>query len=212
VSEPTATQLGAGRTVSRRGFVALMGGSIGAASLLSACGDSSASAETSEFGSGDAGIINYLLTLEYTLANFYKQLKSSTLFSAAERNALAKFGEQEEEHAAALVRQVEKAGGEPVGQPQAKFSLKTGPGTLEVANKLENTIAGAYLGQLPQVESDSLRQKLLEIHSVEGKHAASIAYLQKKPVTPDGAFAKPSTVVAVMAAMKPYLGASSGSA
>jgi rubrerythrin len=196
----------ANSSVSRRGFIALAGGSIGVASLLSACGDSSASAETSEFGGGDVGIANYLLTLEYTLADFYDELQSSTLFTAPERKALGKFGEQEEEHAASIVRQLKRIGGDAAAKPQTTFALKTDSGTLEIANKLENSIAAAYLAQLPNVEDGSLRQKLVEIHSVEGKHAASIAYLQKKPVTPDGAFAKPATVEEVMATMKPYLG------
>lgn len=196
-------------SVSRRGFIALAGGSIGAASLLSACGsDSSANAETSEFGSGDDGILNFLLTLEYTLADFYGQLKASKLFTPSERKALGKFGEQEEEHADAIVRQLKKTAASPVDKPKTTFALKTDAGTLEIANKLENAIAGAYLGQLPHVEGDSLRQKLVEIHSVEGKHAASIAYLQEEPVTPDGAFAKAATVEEVMATMKPYLGES----
>jgi rubrerythrin len=199
-----------GPSVSRRGFIALAGGSIGAGALLSACG-SSADAETSEFGSGDAGILNYLLTLEYALADFYKQLKAGNLFTVAERRALGKFGEQEEEHADAIVRQLKKLGADPVSTPQTTFALNTDAGTLEIANKLENTIAAAYLGQLPHVEGDSLRQKLVEIHSVEGKHAASIAYLQKKPVTPDGAFAKPATVEAVMQTMRPYLGEAASS-
>lgn len=205
VSEQTTHRVNAG-SVSRRGFIALAGGSIGAASLLSACGDDSAAgAETSEFGSGDAGILNFLLTLEYTLTDFYSQVKSSTLFTAPERKALGEFGETEEDHAAALVRQLEKIGAEPTSKPQAKFSLTTDTATLELANELENTVAAAYLGQLPHVEGESLRQKLVEIHSVEGRHAAAIAYLQKKPVTPDGAFAKPSDVKKVMAVFNPHL-------
>lgn len=192
--------------VSRRGFIVLAGGSIGVATLLAACGgDSTANAETSEFGSGDSGILNYLLTLEYALADFYGQLVSSKLFTSPERKALGQFGEQEREHAAAIVRQLKKIGAKPASKPQTTFALQTDAATLEIANKLENTIAAAYLGQLPHVEGESLRQKLVEIHSVEGNHAASIAYLQKKPVTPDGAFAKPATVEEVMAAMKPYL-------
>lgn len=196
-------------SVSRRGFIAVAGSSIGAAALLSACGgDSSANAETSEFGSGDVGILNYLLTLEYTLADFYGQLEGSKLFTPAERRTLGKFGEQEEEHADAIVRQLKKLSADPVSKPQTTFALKTDAGTLEIANTLENAIAAAYLGQLPHVEGASLRQKLVEIHSIEGRHAASIAYLQEEPVTPDGAFAKPATVEDVMKTMKPYLGES----
>jgi rubrerythrin len=199
-------------TQTRRGFIALAGGSLGAASLLSACGsDSTANAETSEFGSGDAGILNYLLTLEYTMVDFYKELETSNLFSEAERKALGKFGTQEEEHAAALVRQLKKIDAEPVAKPKTKFALETGPGTLETAEKLEGGMAGAYLGQLPKVEGESLRQKLAEIHSVEGRHSAAIAYIQQRPVTPDGTFAKPLNVDSVMVKFKPFLASGSES-
>ncbi|MET0557990.1 MAG: ferritin-like domain-containing protein [Solirubrobacterales bacterium] len=192
--------------VSRRGFLAVAGGSVAAASFLNACGeDSSASAETGEFGDGDVGILNYLLTLEYVLADFYKGLTNSTLFNEAERAALGEFGEQEEKHAEALVRQIEKADGEPAPKPKTKFELRLNAATLELASKLENAIAAAYLGQLPKVDSDDLRAKLLEIHSVEGRHAAAMEYLQGKPVTPDGSFAKPATVKETMAVMKPYI-------
>jgi len=198
----------ANQSFSRRGFIAVAGTSLGGVSLLSACGDSSANAETADFGSGDAGILNYLLTLEYTLADFYTQLKASNLFNAAERKGLWEFGEEEEEHADAIVRQLKKLSADPVAKPKTTFALKTDADTLEIANTLENTIAAAYLGQLPHVQGASLRQKLVEIHSVEGRHAASIAYLQEEPVTPDGAFAKPATVEGVMKTMKPYLGES----
>jgi rubrerythrin len=205
-NEQSGTGAVPGRAVSRRGFLAAAGGSVAAASLLSACGgDSSASAETGEFGSGDVGILNYLLTLEYVLADFYEHLLHSTLFTEAERKALGEFGVQEEKHAELLVRQIEKAGGEPGSKPKTKFKLQENTATLELASKLENAAAAAYLGQLPNVEDDDLLTKLLEIHSIEGRHAAAFNALQQKPVTPDGAFAKPQTVDQVMGVFKPYM-------
>jgi rubrerythrin len=194
------------RAVSRRSFMALAGGSAAAVSLLSACGDeSNASEETGEFGDGDIGVLNFLLTLEYLEAAFYKDLVNSTLFDAAERKALGKFGKQEEEHIAALVEEVEKLGGDPAAPVKTKFSLETNAATLELASELENLGAAAYLGQLAIVESASAQKKLIEIHTVEGRHAAAINYLLKTPVTPDGAFAKPAKAKDVLAAVKPYM-------
>jgi rubrerythrin len=186
--------------------MALAGGSVAAATALAACGgESSANAETADFGDGDAGILNYLLTLEYLLADFYSDLSSSTLFSPGAQKALGKFGTQEEEHAGRLVRLIEKSGGQPGSKPQSKFALKTESGTLEIASDLENAAAAAYLGQLPNIEDEGVLQKVLEIHSVEGRHAAAIDYLLGRDMTPDGTFAKPATVKSVMAVMKPYM-------
>lgn len=191
--------------LSRRGFIA-GGSAAAAAALLTACGDeSSAQAETARFGEGDLGILNYLLTLEYLQAAFYVDLVASKLFDKSARKALGKFGEQEELHAEALVKQIEKLDGEPASKPPANFSLKDETTTLELGSKLENTAAAAYLGQLPNAESEDVRSKLLEIHSVEGRHAAAIDYLLDEGATPDGAFAKPMTVKAVMAVMKPHM-------
>ncbi len=194
-------------SVSRRGFIALAGSSVAAGSLLSACGgDSSASAdETSQFGDGDVGILNFLLSLEYLQVAFYAELAKSNRLSPPGRKAIGgKFGEEEEEHVEALTKAVEKLGGEPPAKPQPSFSLKTDTGALETASKLEDITAASYLGQLPNVESDSVLSTLLSIHSVEGRHAAAIAELLEASLTPDGAFAKPATVKEALKAVKAY--------
>lgn len=193
--------------VSRREFIGLAGGSAGAAAVLSACGSdsSTASSETSEFGDGDVGILNYLLTIDYVQAAFYKALVSSTLFAEAERNALGEFGKQEEDHILALTKRVEELGGDAKPKPRTKFELNTGPATLEVASRLEDTGAAAYRAQLPNIEDEGARDMVVTIHTVEGRHAAAINYLIQKPITPDGAFAKPASVKHTMEVLKPYL-------
>jgi rubrerythrin len=199
----------ADRSLSRRKLMALAGGSVAAASVLAACGsDSSASAtaaETSKFGDGDVGILNYALTLEHLEVDFYADLVKSNRLTAAARKALGKFGEEEEEHVSSLTQAIEKLGGDPAAKPKTKFSLNTDTGTLELASRLENLGAAAYLGQLPNIESNSVLTTVLTIHSVEGRHAAAINRLLKKTPTPDGAFAKPATAKRVLAAVKPFI-------
>jgi rubrerythrin len=195
------------RPVSRRQFIGLAGGSLAAASLLSACGDDSSAqaSTTAAFGAGDVGILNYGLTLEYTLAAFYKDLVKGDLFGGEKQITLEKFGSQEEDHAAALVKQIEKLGGKPIAEPQTDFSPGSETDALELASTLENAVAAAYLGQLPNLKSETARSKLLEIHSVEGRHAAAVAYLLEEDATPDGPFAEPASVESVMDTVGPYM-------
>lgn len=194
-------------TLSRRNFIALAGGSAAAASLLTACGSDSADAaeETAKFGDGDVGILNYALTLEYLEAAFYAAAFNSNLLTGRAASELGEFGQEEEEHASALIKEIEKLDGDPAPKPETSFPLETEAGVLELADELENLGAAAYLGQLPNIESDSALATVLSIHSVEGRHAAVLNLLQKEPVSPDGAFAKPATVKAVLKAVEPYM-------
>jgi rubrerythrin len=195
-------------SLSRRKFLATAGASVAGASLLAACGSNGgAPSETAKFGDGDVGILNYALTLEHLQAAFYADLVESTLLTAAARQALAKFGKEEEEHVSVLTKTIEELGGDPAPKPKANFSLETDAGTLELASTLENIGAAAYLGQLPHIESDSVLETVLTIHSVEGRHAAAMNRLHEKPVTPDGAFAKPARVTTVLKTVEPFMGA-----
>ena len=193
--------------LSRRKFIVLAGGSVAAAPLLAGCGSSAnaGDGETSEFGDGDVGILNYMLTLEHLQADFYAELAKSSFFGPTGRKALGKFGEEENEHISSLTKEVEKLGGEPVAKPETKFSLKSENSTLELASELENVGAAGYLGQLAKIESDPVLKTVLSIHSVEGSHAAAINELLGEEFTPDGAFAKPQTAESVLAAMEPFM-------
>src|SRR5690349_6493843 len=87
--------------VSRRKFMALTGGSAAMGAVLAACGSddkngntsssmSSTSSSTTDtrppadvFGSGDLGILNYALTLEYLETAFYADVVKSGLFKGS---------------------------------------------------------------------------------------------------------------------------------
>jgi hypothetical protein len=90
-------------------------------------------------------------------------------------------------------------------QPEGKFPIENATQVAELAYTVENLGASAYLGQAPNIQSAEVLAAALAIHSVEARHAATLGTLVKKSITPDGAFAKPADMSAVLAAVKPFL-------
>ncbi len=209
--------------VSRRKFMALSGGSAAAAAFLAACGsdDSSstmatttgadetggsmADSETAQFGKGDLGIVNYALTLEYLEAAFYADVVKSGLFKGAELKAIEKFGQEEAEHVEALTQAAKALGGKPAAEPKAEFPLDDAMEVVELAGTVENLGAAAYLGQAANIKSPEVLASALAIHSVEGRHAATLNGMLGVSITPDGAFAKPADVQTVLKSVEPFI-------
>ena len=207
--------------VSRRRFLALAGGSSAAAAFLAACGsdggtgstmDSTGSmgggmggGETAQFGKGDLGIVNYALTLEYLEAAFYAEVVKSGLFKGAELEAIEKFGQEEAEHVVALSKAAEALGGKPAAEPKTEFPLEDAQAVVELAGTVENLGAAAYLGQAPRISSPEILNSALAIHSVEGRHAATLNTMLGEPITPDGPFAVPADAPTVLKAVEPFI-------
>jgi hypothetical protein len=156
-------------------------------------------------GSGDVAIVNYALTLEYLETSFYQKVVSSGLLKGAELTLAKHFGEEEAEHVAALTAAVKNLGGTPVAQPQTVFPLKSRTAVLQLAATVENLGAAAYLGQAGNIKSKEILAAALSIHSVEARHAATLNKALGLSVTPDGAFAKPASMQAVLKAVQPFI-------
>ncbi len=205
--------------VSRRRFLAVGGGSTALAAFLAACGDdggttmttmtdsmgSGGAGETARFGKGDVGILNYALTLEYLETAFYADVVKTGLFKGADLETIRKFGREEAEHVEALKAAVKQLGGKPAPEPKAEFPLKSAKSVLELAATVENLGAAAYLGQAPNIQSPEVLASALAIHSVEGRHAATLNTLLGESITPDGAFGKPADVKTVLRSVEPFL-------
>jgi rubrerythrin len=161
--------------------------------------------ETAEFGKGDVGILNYALTLEYLETAFYADVVKSGLFKGAELETIRKFGREEAEHVQALTAAVKSLGGKPAPEPKTEFPLKSAKSVLELAGTVENLGAAAYLGQAANIESPEVLASALAIHSVEGRHAATLNTLLGESVTPDGAFAVPADVKTVLKSVEPFI-------
>lgn len=204
--------------VNRKRFLKMAGGA-GAASfgafVLAACGSSKSSttASTASVASStsasatktDIGILNYALTLEYLEREFYKKVIAAGIFKGSVGALIKDFGSQEATHVEALKGAVEKMGGTPAANPNGKFPINSASQVANLAYEVENLGAAAYLGQAPLIQSPEVLAVALAIHTVEARHAASIATLVKKSITPDGAFAKPDEMSTVLTAVKPFL-------
>jgi Ferritin-like domain len=207
--------------VDRKRFLKMVGAG-GAASfgafVLAACGSSSSSSNSTatkasaaatgtsnSSGTSDVAILNYALTLEYLETEFYAKVIAAGLFSGKVGSLVKSFGAQEASHVVALKGAVVKFGGTPVAKPVGKFPITSASQVAELAYTVENLGAAAYLGQAANIQSPEVLASALAIHSVEARHAATFGTLVKKPVTPNGAFAKPADMSMVLAAVKPFL-------
>ena len=128
------------------------------------------------------------------------------MFSGKVGVLIKDFGGQEATHVEALKGAVQKLGGSPAANPNGKFPVDNATQVANLAYTVENLGAAAYLGQAPHIQSPEVLATALAIHTVEARHAATLATLVKKSVTPDGAFAVPAEMSTVLAAVKPFLG------
>jgi rubrerythrin len=207
---------------SRKRFLKMVGGAgaAGAFSIfLAACGSDDESdttgASTSEDSGaaastkGDLAIVNYALTLEYLEAAFYQDVLKSGQVKDPKIGAAAKMIlANEQEHVAALKATAEKLGGPAAKKPKTDFTsvIDAGPDKiLETAATVENLGASAYLGQADKIKSKEVLAAALSIHTVEGRHAALLNFVTGKSITPDGPFAKPSSMDEVLKQVKPFL-------
>ncbi|MGI8632468.1 MAG: ferritin-like domain-containing protein [Solirubrobacterales bacterium] len=207
--------------VSRKRFFRLMGGTGAAGALavvVAACGDDEEEAgsgdtgsETgdadalAQFGEGDIGIANYALTLEYLEADFYSKAAESGMLKGAALELGKSFGEHEQAHVEALEKMIKDAGGTPADKPKTEFPLDSQDQILELAATVENLGAAAYLGQAANIESEDILAAALSIHTVEGRHAAALNKTIGKPITPDGAFAKPASAQEVLDEVQQFI-------
>jgi len=214
----------------RKRFLRMAGKSMGSAAaatglaaFIAACGSSSKKSNTSAAkpsttktstsststgssgtATGDAAIVDYALTLEYLEAAFYKKVIASGLFSGSTLSTIKTFGAEEEQHVLALMR-VASSLGHPVKEPKTKFPIHSAAQVTSLAATVENLGAAAYLGQAPRIQSKEILAAALAIHTVEGRHAATLNALLHKSPTPNGAFAKPMSMAQVLPIVKPFI-------
>ncbi len=183
-------------------FIAACGGSSNTTPATSSSASGGAAAPKST--SGDLGIVNYALTLEYLEAQFYDKVIASHLFNGSVLSTIKSFGAEEHQHVAAL-KKVASSLGTPAAKPTGKFPINSASQVAKLAATVENLGASAYLGQAPRIQSKEILAAALAIHTIEARHAATLNSVLKMSPTPDGAFAKPMSMNQVLAAVKPFI-------
>jgi hypothetical protein len=156
---------------------------------------------------GDLGILNFALTLEYLESYFYNTVAKTAGLSGDAKSLASLIAGHEAKHVAALTAAISGAGGTPVSSPKFVFpaSTKTQHGFLMLASVLENTGVSAYNGQGPNLMSKAILGTAGSIVQVEARHAAAINYMIGLSPTPDGGFDLPLTKAAVLKAVTPLI-------
>ena len=148
------------------------------------------------FGSGDVGILNFALTLEYLEREFYNEAakndRKNKFLDGLEKQFLQAVVKDERKHVAFLEGALGSAA---VKQPKFKFGKTTSDkkAFLKTAFALENTGVGAYSGQAFNIASPENLGYALSIVTIEARHSGLVGALLRgsKGVTINGAFDKP---------------------
>jgi len=154
--------------------------------------------------SGDVGILNFALTLEYLEAKFYEEAKSRAKASGELKSLVNLLAEDEQQHVEALAATVKKLGGKPVAEPKFNFDYSDTAGFLKLAQTFEDTGVSAYNGAGPMIKSKEVLAAAGGIVQVEARHAAAIR-LQNKEEPAPAAFDSPLGEKQVLKAVEPFI-------
>jgi len=154
-------------------------------------------------GSGDAGILNVALTLEYLEAAFYKKAMGLKLSGQAAKLA-KELANHEQLHVEALKKAVKGLGGKPVKSPRFSFPITDEASFLKLAQTLEDTGVSAYNGAAPAISSKDILAAAGSIVQVEARHAAAIRLLRGQSPAPE-AFDRTLDKAAVLKAVMPLI-------
>jgi Ferritin-like domain len=188
----------------RKGAIA-GGAALGGGAILSALVPASALAAgrpPSSFGSGDVGILNYALTLEYLESSFYNEATSQgQITNPALRQFLRTVTRDENAHVKFLKAAL---GSHAIKKPKFDFQGIPGDETKFAATAyvLENTGVHAYLGQAANIKAAKVLLAAASIVTVEARHSGAIGLYLGKAIAPNGPFDTGLTAEKVLAAVK----------
>src|SRR6202171_3439666 len=159
----------------------------------------------SSFGTGDIGILNYALTLEYLEAAFYNGATAANLPLSPQAAAFLKVVTKDENEHVKFLKSA-------LGSKAAKLPKFDFKGTntnaamfMSTAQVLENTGVHAYSGQALNITHPKYVKAAVSILTIEARHASVIGLLNDpsgEMIAPDGPFDTPLTAAKVLAAVK----------
>jgi len=154
--------------------------------------------------SGDVGILNFALTLEYLESTFYAEAKKRAKPSGELKALVDLIASDEQQHVEALAATVKKLGGKPVAEPKFNFEYNDTAGFLKLAQTFEDTGVSAYNGAGPMIKSKEVLAAAGGIVQVEARHAAAIRLQNKEEPAPE-AFDSPLDEKQVLKAVEPFI-------
>ncbi len=156
-------------------------------------------------------VLNFALTLEYLEAAFYDMgNKTSGLIPSRYRTVFKTIGQHENAHVKLLQGALGSAA---VAAPAVDFTaggkyadvFSNFETFLTLSQTFEDLGVAAYKGQAGNlIGNGAILTTALQIHSVEARHASEVRRIGLK-LGWDGAFDKPLSKSAVLAAAKPFL-------
>jgi rubrerythrin len=154
--------------------------------------------------SGDVGILNFALTLEYLESTFYEEAKTRAKASGELKSLVDLITSDEQQHVEALTATIKQLGGKPVAEPKFNFEYNDTAGFLELAQVFEDTGVSAYNGAAPSIKSKEVLAAAGGIVQVEARHAAAIR-LQNSEEPAPAAFDPPLDEQQVLKAVEPFI-------
>jgi hypothetical protein len=195
------TRLGFLRRAGIAGGTAVGGGAI-LAGLISPSLASAKGNPPKSFGTGDVGILNFALTLEYLERAFYNEATSKGKITDAKTAAFLKITIRDERAHVAFLRKA--LGSKAVKEPKFDFKgIPSDPSTFAAtAYVLENTGVHAYLGQAGNIKTPAYLLAAASIVTIEARHSGAIGSILDKSISPNGPFDNGWTAAKVLAAVK----------
>jgi hypothetical protein len=160
---------------------------------------------TDRFGLGDAGIANFLLTVQRVERDLYRRALASGAIRGRDRALFERFAQQEAQHVARLERAVAEIGTHTVRPPRTDFPLTSATAFVQFAGTVEGLAAAACLGQIPAIDTRGLLEAVLAIHTTDARHSSALSLVSGLDPAPDGALAQPADAATVLDKLAPVL-------
>ena len=199
------TRLGFLKKAGVAGGAVVSGGAILSAFAPEAFGYTKVGRPPRKFGTGDVGILNYALTLEYLEAAFYNGATAANLPLSPQAASFLKVVTRDENAHVAFLKKA--LGHKAVKSPAFEFgeANKNAEKFMATSYALENTGVHAYLGQATNIKSDAYLAAAGSILTIEARHAAVIGLLIEpagEDIAPFGPFDVPFTASKVLKAVE----------